>query len=256
MTGTTKDILVGIEDGSIDELVKPLPKIIWPLVLAGVFAAVLYLLNVFFQSNLRKLLEYLHLDLILTRVVKYVREHKLLWFLVGLLSGALLTSVALPYLTAANEPYVNPIHDSRVKWNITKWISGAQGNIEPFSLVKLEACNILIVRLADAYPEDFARDWKEIFGAVRWPATEKLADTPIAKGVILRPIQAEGKAVACANALNTTLSQYTLSKRGDPLGNEPHIYPYSNPDVATYRPRECVSPCVEIDIGNPEQNEQ
>jgi hypothetical protein len=204
------------------------PTILWSLVLAGgVLAAVLYLLNILLQSNLRKLFEYLHLDTILARFVKYAREHKIFWFFSGVLLGALITSVILPYITAANEPYINPIHDARAKWNIVKWISGGQGNVEPLSMVKLEPCHIVIVRLSVAYAEDFARDWTEISGAIEWTVTEKLADTPIDKGITLRPIQAEGKAVACANALNTTFSQYALSKRGYPVGGT-HIYSYAN----------------------------
>ena len=222
----------------------------------GLLAAALYLLNILLQSNLRKLFEYLHLDTILARFVnlarfvKYAREHTIFWLFSGVLLGALITSVILPYITARKEPYVNPIHESMVKWNIVKWISGGEGNIEPLSMVALEPCHIVIVRLPDAYAEDFARDWKEIFGAIRWPVTEKLADAPIDKGIILRPIQAEGKAVACANALNTTFSQYAMGKSGYHVDSGTYIYSYANTDTATYHPKECVSPCVEVDIGN------
>jgi hypothetical protein len=189
-----------------------LPTIQWtlgvPAVIATVVAAVVYFSGNLVQSNLRKLFEYLQLDSILTRSVKYAREHKIFWFLSGILCGALITLVTLPYLTAANEPYVKPVHDSRVKWNITKWISGTQGNIEPFSMVKLEPCNIVIVRLQDAYAEDFATDWKEIFAVIKWPVSETPADLTIDKGITLRP-QGDDKAVAaCTNALKTTFSQY------------------------------------------------
>jgi hypothetical protein len=227
------------------------PTVLWSL---GIVAVGGFFLNVFLQSNVRKLLEYLHLDLILTGFVKYARENKMCWFLSGLLSGVLITSVALPYLTAANEPYVNPIHDSRVKWNITKWISGVQGNIEQLSMVKLEPCHIVIVRLQDTYAEDYARDWKELFGTIRWPVTEKLADTPIEKGISFRPIQADGKAVACANALNTTFSYYALSKRGGPLGGN-YIYSYQGAEAVPTSLKECTSPCVEMDLGNPREDQ-
>jgi hypothetical protein len=149
-----------------------------------------------------------------TGFVKYAQDHKIFWFLVGLLSGALITSFALPYLTAANEPYVNPIHDSRVKWNMVRWISGDK-----------EPCHTVLVIFPAAYAEDYANDWKEIFTVIRWPSPDTVANATIDKGISFRPIQADAKAVACAKTLNMMFSYFSVSKKDGPLGGN-YIYGY------------------------------
>jgi hypothetical protein len=220
-----------------------LPTVLWSLILAGGGAVVLYVLNVIFQLNLRKVFEYFHLDSILIWLVKYAREHKIFWFLVGLLSGALLTSVAFPYLTAANEPYINPIHDSRVKWNMVKWISGDK-----------EPCHTVLVIFPDAYAEDYANDWKEIFTVIRWPSPNTIANATIEKGISFRPIQADARAVACAKTLNTMFSYFSVSKRGSPIGGN-FVYGYQTGEAVPTYLKECTSPCVEMDLGNPREDQ-
>jgi hypothetical protein len=200
-------------------------------------AAIVFLLKVLLQSNFEKFIEDHQWNSLLTLFVRHVQERKSFWFLFGLLSGAWIISVILPYVTAG-EPYVDPIHDSQVKWNIVKWYTGGDN----------EQCHIVIVSLPVAYAEDYARDWKEIFTALKWPVTERFADTPLEKGVTLRPIQADAKAVACAKMLNTAFSDYALNKRGS-TGGQTYINSYQGTGVPTYL-IECTSPCVELDLGN------
>jgi hypothetical protein len=227
------------------------PTIQWTL---GILFVGGFLLNVFSQSNVKKFIETHQWDTFLIRFIQHVQERRSFWLILGLLSGAWIISVILPYMTAANEPYVNPVHASPIKWNIVKWISGDEGNIEPYSQVKLEPCHIVIVRLHDAYAEDYANDYKEIFDVIKWPVTEKLADTPLEKGVLFRPIKAEGKAVACANALSTTFSYYALGKRGGPLGGN-YVWGYQPGEAVPTYLKECTSPCVEVDLGNPREDQ-
>jgi hypothetical protein len=147
----------------------------------------------------------------------------------------------IPPTTTAQAPYVNPLRDPRAKWNLTSRLVQSVSHIKD--------CSIIIVRLQETYPEDFAADLKVILNVSQWPYTERFAQKTIAKGITFRALYDVQKSKECAEFLDRSYTYSALNRKGDTGTGGLNISWYDRQEAPDYLIN-CSAACVEVNFGN------
>jgi hypothetical protein len=150
----------------------------------------------------------------------------------------------------APAPFVNPFHESLVKWNIVEGIrlTILRAGISP-------DCHVTIVRLQEAYPEDFSAELMRILDVIGWKYDEQFASRTVKKNVTVRVIdyrqtpelRAEpAPAMECAQALSARFENSARTRHGNPLNG---VLEWITFDEAPDYLKRCRK-CFEVDFGN------
>jgi len=139
--------------------------------------------------------------------------------------------------------YVNPLHDELIKWRVVSAIRTTikRGGISP-------SCHVVINRLQENYPEDLAKDVKEILDNIGWPYEERFADSTVEREVSIRGFQ-HGLGHDCADFFSSVVRSTTKTKNGNQFGAPTG---WDTDESAPAYLRQCGSSCFGIDVGNEE----
>jgi hypothetical protein len=215
----------------------------WSLILAVLY----FVIDVFCESNVRHFIEEHKWDTLLTRAIRKMeplKKRRGFWFAFGLTFGATVVAWAPLYTaTSSAEPFVNPLHEDRVKWKIAEGVRSAT-----IAGMLSTQCHATIVSLQDPYAQDYAADFKRILDVINWKYDGRFAAGPIDRGISVGALADQVQSRACAITLARQLSAYLRNRYGAPLNV---VLKFTTTDEAPGYLKQCPEGlCIEVNFGN------
>src|SRR5271169_2215465 len=136
----------------------------------------------------------------------------------------------------------NSLHDDAVKYLFVRDVKAALKQQQ----IPAPGCHIILVHYAIPYSENFAIDFKELFGTVLgWPVDDRIATTTLPRGLSIRSTEDE-PSKSCAKYMDGRLRSRLTWRNG----SMPVDLGWEKPAEMSEYLRKCDG-CVEIGIGNP-----